>query len=308
MPIATKKNLFLDRESMHVDDYDEPVTDQISNWMKDMKLIREYVRELLQESKRVGNLLSSGDYGILFRNGDPVPPMNGEDAVIMIFNINKFFDYFDPDIDISEGDEIWDAVEEALYDAAAAMIAYRRAGHEVSGKRHKGLKTGPCYGGFEIKRIASKERGFSWPLRSIVLDLANQEGTGFFSDRESVSLDAKLGYKNKMSGYQRLKFDNELDPQTPDPNDDCLLYSDVDPSAESLDYLYFQDSGAPPYLDILLEGTEIFIGRVLAETSNRVKKANGMNANTLRKWLQGYGGTGVAYDLFGDVFNPEDEE
>jgi len=24
--------------------------------------------------------------------------------------------------------------------------------------------------------------------------------------------------------------------------------------------------------------------------------------------LQGYGGTGVAYDLFGDVFNPEDEE
>lgn len=50
MPIATKKNLYLDRESMHVDDYDEPVTDQISNWMKDMKLIREYVRNILLES------------------------------------------------------------------------------------------------------------------------------------------------------------------------------------------------------------------------------------------------------------------
>jgi len=47
MAKATKKNLYLDRPSMHVDDYDVPVVDQISNWMKDMKLIREYVRSIL---------------------------------------------------------------------------------------------------------------------------------------------------------------------------------------------------------------------------------------------------------------------
>ena len=98
-----------------------------------MSLVRKYIRKILSESRRVDNLLSSGNYGILFRDGNPIPPMDGEEAVIMIFNISKFFDYFDPDIDISEGDEIWDAVVEALYVAAAAMIAYRRAGHAGAG-------------------------------------------------------------------------------------------------------------------------------------------------------------------------------
>lgn len=47
---ATRKNLYLDQPSMHVDDYDEPVTDQIADYMEDMKLIREYVKGLLVEN------------------------------------------------------------------------------------------------------------------------------------------------------------------------------------------------------------------------------------------------------------------
>lgn len=52
---ATRKNLYLDQPSMHVDDYNEPVMDQISSWMKDMGLIelRSFVRSVILEEKKV---------------------------------------------------------------------------------------------------------------------------------------------------------------------------------------------------------------------------------------------------------------
>ena len=54
--IANKKNLFLDRPSTH-DRYDKPVTDQIYDYLKDMKLaeayLRKYVRSFLKEEKNV---------------------------------------------------------------------------------------------------------------------------------------------------------------------------------------------------------------------------------------------------------------
>ena len=54
MPKANRKNLFLDKPSMH-EKYPVSVMDQISSWMKDMKLIEEnilrrYVREILIEN------------------------------------------------------------------------------------------------------------------------------------------------------------------------------------------------------------------------------------------------------------------
>ena len=51
MAKATRKNLYLDKPSMHVDDYAKPVMDQIGDWMEDMGLIREYVRNMLTERK-----------------------------------------------------------------------------------------------------------------------------------------------------------------------------------------------------------------------------------------------------------------
>jgi len=54
---ATRKNLYLDQPSTHVDDYDKPVIDQISAWMKDMKMIeenalRKVIRNLIIEKGR----------------------------------------------------------------------------------------------------------------------------------------------------------------------------------------------------------------------------------------------------------------
>ena len=46
---TTRADLFLDRPTMHVD-YDEPVNDQIADYMVDMMLIREYVHGIIVEN------------------------------------------------------------------------------------------------------------------------------------------------------------------------------------------------------------------------------------------------------------------
>ena len=57
MPKATRKNLYLDKPSMH-EEYPVPVTDQIADWMEDMglieeRLLRSYVRSILLEGSRI---------------------------------------------------------------------------------------------------------------------------------------------------------------------------------------------------------------------------------------------------------------
>ena len=57
MPKATRKNLHLDKSSMH-EKYPVPVMDQIADWMEDMglieeELLRSYVRSILVEGSRI---------------------------------------------------------------------------------------------------------------------------------------------------------------------------------------------------------------------------------------------------------------
>lgn len=269
-----------------------------------MKLFRSYIRNILFESARVDNLLSGDGYGIVIEDGSPIPSKTNTKH-LMIFNISKFYEswqkklkYFD-----AREEDIWDVFEESLLESGSAMVGYQRSNNTVAGGRHQGLQTGPCYGGFEIKRIASIERGFSWPLRSIVLSIAAKEGTGFFSDRESVTKVAQAGYEKSMGGYNRLEFDNVLDPQTPNPDDDCLLYSDDDPSAKSLDYLYYNDGGMPDYFQKLKVNTKLFASELLNLIPKRLKRSQSkkISAEKILRWLdkEGYQ---VALDVFGEVY------
>tara|TARA_E500000331_G_C17204212_1_gene690642 strand:- start:392 stop:1201 length:810 start_codon:yes stop_codon:yes gene_type:complete len=269
-----------------------------------MKHLRQYIRGLILESTRVDKLLSGVGYGIVIEDGTPIPSKSNTKH-LMIFNISKFYEawqkklkYFD-----AKEEDIWDIFEESLLESGAAMVGYQRSNNTVSGGRHQGLQTGPCYGGFEIKRIASIERGFSWPLRSIVLSIAAAEGTGFFSDRESVTKAAQAGYEKSMGGYSKLKFDNVLDPKTPDPNDDCLLYGDEDPSADALDYLYYSAGGMPDYFQQLKANTEIFASELPKLIPKRLKRSQSKKISTekILRWLnkEGYQ---VALDVFGEVY------
>ena len=51
--IGTEKNLYLDKPSTHggwpEGEYDPPVNKQISNWLKSMKLLKEYIREIISQ-------------------------------------------------------------------------------------------------------------------------------------------------------------------------------------------------------------------------------------------------------------------
>ena len=50
---GTEKNLYLDKPSTHggwpEGEYDPPVNKQISNWLKSMKLLKEYIREIINQ-------------------------------------------------------------------------------------------------------------------------------------------------------------------------------------------------------------------------------------------------------------------
>ena len=269
-----------------------------------MKHLRQYIRQMLLESGRVDKLLSGNGYGVVIEDGTPIPSKSNTKH-LMIFNISKFYEAFQKKLKYFDAreEDIWDAFEESLLESGSAMIGYQRANSTVSGGRHQGLQTGPCYGGFEIKRIASIERGFSWPLRSIVLSIAAGEGTGFFSDRESVTKVAQAGYEKSMGGYNKLEFDNVLDPKTPDPDDDCLLYSDNDPSAKSLDHLYYSAGGMPDYFQKLKSNTEMFASELLSLIPKRLKRSQNkkISAEKIMSWLnkEGYQ---VALDVFGEAY------
>lgn len=100
-----------------------------------------------------------------------------------------------------------------------------------------------CHGAWEVLRSAVKKKGTG--MGSLLYKLAaNASPTGkIMSDRRDVSGDAQNMWKSafgRMSSEKKeeLKFDDENDPKTEDPNDDCL----INPGGEFLNYA-FDDIG-----------------------------------------------------------------
>lgn len=179
---------------------------------------------------------------------------------IFIFDIQKSLrTFYDSMLTVDHEDMIdvpWEHLDgdeycifSSLYGGGVSMISFRRANGVIHGGEYAGDKTGPCYKGLEIKRIASSPnyRGMSWPLRYTVLAKANEMGTGIFADRESLSDDASNQYRTKFGKFAKKPFDDIYNPKTLTKEDDCVLYSSVYPNMKAVDYLYSFDAGMPKY-------------------------------------------------------------
>lgn len=102
-------------------------------------------------------------------------------------------------------------VKEMMSDAILGMIEYAPA------------STGNCHGAYEILKSAVKDKGkgIGSFLYSIVMSAAPSKT--IMSDRRSVSDDAEKMWKSMKNKAKSLKFDNENNPVTDDPEDDCML-------------------------------------------------------------------------------------
>lgn len=232
-----------------------------------------------------------GGYGLVVQDGN----LNLTTSIkwMFIFDIqetmSKFYESMqNADDEIDDPWELFDADEFCIfsseYGGGVSCLGMRKAGGIVRGEKPwAGEKTGPCYGGIEIKRIASVHPGMSWPLRYIAFAKAAKTKSGIFADRESLSDDALEQYRSKFGRFQKKPFDNVFDPKTPDPNDDCITYSPHYPNMEMVDYLYSFDGSMPAYYAEMRANYDKFVQAISEIPKGRKKglwkKTNKSNWN-----------------------------
>jgi hypothetical protein len=218
--VATKKSLYLDRPSMHVDDYDVPVVDQISNWMKDMKLIRECVRNILISEGMTSPNSVAGKYAVwadISSQNTDVP--DGTEINFLMYDWSKAHsiikDYLKPvssplrqqltPEDISSGELV-----AAIEDAAVACMRVRTYGDGMG-----------CNSAWEVVRSAA-DSGLGPTIYDMVMSIAPY---GLIADRSQVSSSARKVwsyYANNRSSVDK----DFLDPSgyTDTEWDDCDVH------------------------------------------------------------------------------------
>lgn len=151
-----------------------------------MKLLREYVRELLSEAAKGPRDLPEADVYVAIDLHD------GPDDVEIFYSNEKgqrFFDHIDEmegSITISKPDE-------------------------------------PCGGAFEVTS-AKATRGWGPLLYDIAMEYATEYGGGLIADRYSVSPEARKVwsyYLRKRKDVKAIQMDSTANTLTSDPNDNC---------------------------------------------------------------------------------------
>jgi len=207
-----------------------------------------------------------------------------DDKWMFIFDVQEaisvFYDFmidYDPD-DIESPWELFEADENCIFSsdwgAGVSMIMFRNANGVVYGEESwANNKTGPCYDGIEIKRIASSNRyrGMSWPLRYIALAKAAEKGSGIFADRESLSSDAIRQYETRFGKFEKKEFDNIFNPQTDTKEDDCIIWSSEYPHMKAVDYLYSFPGGMPSYYPTMRANYDKFVQAISVWPKGRKK-------------------------------------
>ena len=150
-----------------------------------MKLLREYVRELLAEAAKEPRDLPEADVYVTI-------VADGPDDVEIFYSNEKgqrFFDHIDDmegRIAISKPDE-------------------------------------PCGGAFEVTS-AKATRGWGPLLYDIAMEYATEYGGGLIADRYSVSPEARKVwsyYLRKRKDVKAIQMDSTANTLTSDPNDNC---------------------------------------------------------------------------------------
>lgn len=119
-----------------------------------------------------------------------------------------------------------------------------------------------CRGAWEVLRSAVKKKGTG--MGSLLYKLASDASpTGkIMSDRRDVSGDAQNMWKSAYSRMspekkEETRFDDEENPRTEDPNDDCK----INPSGEFLNHA-FDDIGRSTDTSAMFNAHENFMGDI----------------------------------------------
>lgn len=139
---------------------------------------------------------------------------------ILLSKLEQFLD------DWNNGEQNYDLIYNMKTDVfdvecIAAHIIVRKPGY-------------PCNGALEVIESAGVAgSGFGRYAYNLIMGF-NENG-GIMSDRTEVSEPAKQVWKNYYDGdADKQELDDVINPQTPDPSDDCDLYGDE----KFLDYSY----------------------------------------------------------------------
>ena len=177
-----------------------------------MKLLREYIRELLTESAIDPKIMSMID--------------RAEEAGFRAMIRPGYTAVYDPAIDVSN-----------------RPPGYVGFANRVAGVSWNHIKTGeygfPCSGARPVSVSGSKDFG----MGPLAYDLAIEASGGLMSDRGSVSAEAQAVwnyYMNKRSDVEAVQLDNEDNALTPEDEDNC--YQDIARSTITGMYDTWQDS------------------------------------------------------------------
>lgn len=184
-------------------------------------LCKKLLREATEESQNDGNSnvenpFKQGDIALLTEER----PMA---ASAVVYDCHKFID----EITKNFGGDI----KNIIHDNILAACNIGKPSWEQYGPEKL-----PCNGAWQVYMIAG-EKGYTKLIREISYELSPTKS--LIPDRKMLSPDAINTYR-RMSPGEGKPLDDFLDPQTPDPNDDCVTWK-----LDGIEYATNYETGKP---------------------------------------------------------------
>lgn len=182
-----------------------------------MNTLRQFVRRVLVEKMMTPQDASSQGFALTFVN-------NGDETWAVLYNPKEATAKMQ---ELGGSELEADQVTQCLEQSVVGTIMFAQA------------VRGNCYGAYEVMRSAARPGAGAGPLMYYIA-MAVAPSHTLISDRDSVSADAAKVWQKFDKSVERLKLDDESNPQTEDPADDCAVHND--PQRAFLDFAYKSDN------------------------------------------------------------------